>query len=287
MIDMMAGKRPWMPATAGEQLLFMLLEHHQECRHLAETLQAAKLGFGRRFADLSNFFMGASILHLQQRLLRLAHDVREQSPYDRQEQMTELRAKVCDVIELTPIVYDGNFGELIEQILVSAEQMHREPSTNLKKHVIANGPPACYSCGRLFGAVTVDEPDGLQPTADHVWPRALGGDTIEENLLPACGSCNSAKGHIAAWQMAWIQPIVFADIDEENGLKSLQREAKIALHIRAAMGYAQQSGTTLRDAFLAIGPRERPIRIDAKQGYDFFNLRVHDAVRTNVDWTPA
>jgi len=286
MIEMIGQSQPWVPTTSGERLLFMLLEHHRECRHLAETLATANLKLGRRYADLSSFFIGASVLHLQQRLLRLAHDVRDATPFDRLEQIKALRAQVCDVIDLTPLVYGGNFSSLIEEILISAEQMPKAPSKNLKKLVVANGPTACYSCGRDFGGVFEDAPEGLQATADHVWPRALGGDTIEDNLLSACPSCNSAKGHIAAWQMAWIQPIVFADVDEENGLKSLQREAKMALHIRAAMSYAQQNGSTLKNALLAIGPREPPVRIDGAQGYDFFNLRVHDAVRTNVDWTP-
>ncbi|MFZ2998549.1 MULTISPECIES: hypothetical protein [unclassified Sphingobium] len=52
------------------------------------------------------------------------------------------------------------------------------------------------------------------------------------------------------------------------------------------MSYAQVNGSSLKDALLAIGPREAPVRIDADQGYDFFNLRVHDVDRTSVNWTP-
>ena len=31
-------------------------------------------------------------------------------------------------------------------------------------------------------------------TLDHVLPRFRGGLTVEENLVPACGRCNGAKG---------------------------------------------------------------------------------------------
>lgn len=286
MIDLISDNDPWVSSTSGERLLFMLLRNHQEWRYLADTLQATGLSLGRRFGSLTNFFVGASVLHLQQRLLRLGHDVRDQYPLDRFEQISVLRSRACDVIQLTPIEYRGDFGGFIQEVLVSAEQMPKEPSSGLKKLVIKNSSNCCYSCGRQFGVMYDDEPDGLKPTADHIWPRALGGDTIEDNLLPACGSCNSAKGHIAAWQMAWMQPIVFADVDEKNGLRSLAKEAKMALHVRAAMIYAQQNGTTLKDAFLAIGPREAPVRIDNEQGYDFFNLRVHDEAYTDVRWVP-
>ncbi|MEQ1899552.1 MAG: HNH endonuclease signature motif containing protein [Devosia sp.] len=285
MIELLGDSDPWVATTSGERLLFLLLESHQEWRVLARSLKDAELRLGRRYDGLSSFFVGASVLHLQQRLLRLALDVRDQVS-DRWQQAIELRARACDVIQLTPLDYSGNYSELMEEVLTSAEQMPKEPSVALRRLVIQSGPKSCYSCGRLFGAIYEDAPDGLQATADHIWPRALGGDTVEENLLPACPSCNSAKGHIAAWQMAWIQPVVFANVDEANGLKSLQREVKMALHVRAAMAYAQQNGSTLRSALLAIGPRELPVRIDPDQGYDFFNLRVHDDIRTGVNWTP-
>ncbi|HVJ01855.1 MAG TPA: HNH endonuclease, partial [Sphingomonas sp.] len=118
------------------------------------------------------------------------------------------------------------------------------------------------------------EEEPLARTADHVWPRALGGDTSVENLLSACHKCNNAKEHLAAWQMAWLQPAVFSDSDGGNGLKGLRRENRIALHMRAAMAYAHQNGSTLRDAYLTIGPRIEPIRLDDGQSFDFFNLRV-------------
>lgn len=287
MIDLIGPRDPWIAATAGERVLFKLLRHHHEWRDLADALAAPKVRLGRRYDNLSNFFVGASVLHLLQRLLRLAHDVREHVP-NRWEQAVEIRTRICDVIQLTPLDYDSDFGVLVEEVLTAAEQMPKEPGAGLKKRVLQNNPKSCYSCGRLFGSIWEDgpEPDGLIATADHIWPRALGGDTIEENLLPACQSCNGTKGHIASWQMSWLQPVVFADIDEANGLKSLTRDIKMALHVRAAMAYAQQSGSTLKDAMLAIGPREPPVRIDPDQGYDFFNIRVHDNVRTSVDWMP-
>ena len=135
--------------------------------------------------------------------------------------------------KLTPIEYTGDFGSLIDEVLTSAEQMPKEPNPGLKQLVNQEWRQGLLQLrGQLFSTVCGDDPDGLKATADHIWPRALGGDTIQQNLLPACPSCNSAKGNIAAWQMAWIpEPVVFADVDEAQGLRSLQREVKTALHI--------------------------------------------------------
>ncbi|MEW9525964.1 HNH endonuclease [Agrobacterium radiobacter] len=289
MIEFIDDAEPWRPTTSGERLLFLLLANHKEARFLSESLAGSDLRFARRYNDWSNFLVGASLLHLQQRLIKLGNDVREKSPSDRMDQLKELRARICDIVQLTPIEYEGDFGELIQEVLVSAEQMHKEPPQNLKRSVLRSSP-TCYSCGRNFGSVYENDEDakeGLRATADHVWPRALGGDSTEDNLLPACTSCNSTKGHLATWHMAWLQPIVFSDVDGEHAPPPVPREVQMALHMRAATSYARANGTTLRDAFLAIGPRDRPEKIDSEQGYDFFNMRVHNETRTMVKWIPG
>ncbi len=286
MIEFLTGKDPWIAATSGERLLFSLLHHHSDWKALAGALKTANVQMARRFDGLANFFVGASVLHLQQRLIRQAQDVRELYPFDRTQQVTELRIRAQDVVGLSPASYSGDFSALIDEVLTSAEQLNAKLTSGLKNLVRRAGSNHCHSCGLEFGIIPDEGTEVLIASADHVWPRALGGDTSVDNLIPTCSVCNSKKGHIAAWQMAWIQPIVFSDADETNSLKAFPRDLQIALHIRAAMAYAQANGTTLKDAFLMIGPREKPARIDPDQGYDFFNLRVHDPLRTNVNWIP-
>lgn len=287
MIEMLSDQDPWIATTSGERLLFMLLRGHSDWRAVASALTAANVQMARRYDGLANFFVGASVLHVQQRLIRQAQDVRERHPYDRSQQVMEMTGRAQDVVGLGPASYDGDYPALIDEVLTSAEQLDKTMGAGLKKAVKRAGPPHCHSCGLQFGIVPPDGSSVLLASADHVWPRALGGDSIEANLIPTCDVCNSRKGHIASWQMAWLQPAVFSDLDEVNSLKSFPRELKIGLHIRAAMAYAKANGTTLRDAFLTIGPREEPVRIDPGQGYDFFNLRVHDPIRTNVNWMPT
>ena len=295
MIDLMVQPKFWIPQTSGERLLLLLVRNSVELRVLAETLNGlgpeaehSALRLGRRFGDLSSFFVGASVLHLLQRMIRLAQDAREEHPFDRYEALNLTGKRIRDVLHFTPVNYREDFGDLVEEVLTSAEQLAKEPSKALKRQIVRTGPAHCYSCGRVFGTIHKDAPapDGLKATADHVWPVALGGDSIEANLLPACAACNSRKGNLAAWQMAWLQPVVFSHADHETALPALPVQIKMALHMRAAMNYATENGASLRDAFLTIGPRDAPIRIDQDQGYDFFNMRVHDELRTNVVWRP-
>lgn len=287
MIEFLSDRDPWIATTSGERLLFMLLRNHSDWHALADVLKIANVQMARRYDGLTNFFVGASILHLQQRLIRQGQDVRERNPFDRSQQIVEMSERAQDVVGLGPASYSGNFSALIDEVLTSAEQLDKTIGNGLKKAVKRAGPDHCYSCGLQFGIVPSGGTDVLMASADHIWPRALGGDSVESNLIPTCNICNSKKGHIAAWQMAWIQPVVFSDMDEVRSLEVFPRELKIGLHIRAAMAYAQANGTTLKDAFLTIGPREELVRIDPGQGYDFFNLRVHDPIRTNVNWIPT
>ena len=54
----------------------------------------------------------------------------------------------------------------------------------------SNGELFCFLCGKQIKL-------GDKYNADHWIPRALGGKTNEENLKPACVSCNSKKGCIS------------------------------------------------------------------------------------------
>ena len=49
------------------------------------------------------------------------------------------------------------------------------------------GDTRCYYCGKEVDC------EGVHLTLDHVYPRALGGPTIPQNLVPACKKCNGCK----------------------------------------------------------------------------------------------
>ena len=54
----------------------------------------------------------------------------------------------------------------------------------------SNGELFCFLCGKQIKP-------GDKYNADHWIPRVLGGKTNEENIKPACVSCNSRKGCIS------------------------------------------------------------------------------------------
>jgi 5-methylcytosine-specific restriction endonuclease McrA len=71
------------------------------------------------------------------------------------------------------------FDHLIDgtELLPKRATKHR-----FRAHIFAEWAYACAYCTRPAD------------TLDHVLPRSRGGLTVAENLVPACGRCNGAKG---------------------------------------------------------------------------------------------
>lgn len=59
----------------------------------------------------------------------------------------------------------------------------REGKARLRRGIFDAWGHGCAYCG------------ATATTLDHVLPLARGGLTISANLIPACRSCNLAKGH--------------------------------------------------------------------------------------------
>lgn len=64
------------------------------------------------------------------------------------------------------------------------------------------GKGVCYHCEQRFSK------DEL--TMDHLLPLARGGKTTKKNVVVACKSCNSSKGHQTATDKA------FESLDKES-----------------------------------------------------------------------
>jgi len=63
-------------------------------------------------------------------------------------------------------------------------RIKRKEISLTKKNVIKRDNHQCQYCGRRTGLMT----------ADHVMPKALGGEETWENLVCACHECNNKKG---------------------------------------------------------------------------------------------
>ncbi len=154
----------------------------------------------------------------------------------------------------------------------------------------------CYMCGvnLNFGErehasidedpinrVTRERRNAHRYTCEHIWPQSYGGDSVEENFLPSCDSCNTSKKMgFATWAMAGVQALTFGFAPSANELERVEGPYRFAMHYYAARQLAEKRKTTLRKAFLILKPWT-DVRVgDLEDTGDFFNLETHQLAGT-------
>ena len=130
--------------------------------------------------------------------------------------------------------------------------------------------PHCYICGvtLIFNGPI----DRATYTRDHLWPSSHGGDSVFENLLPACNDCNTKKADYPSWITTDVHSLFLGldpDTSRMSGLRFLHR---FALFSREAFKYAIEQQITLKRAFIDIKPWTTVRVQDSDLTADMFNL---------------
>jgi 5-methylcytosine-specific restriction endonuclease McrA len=202
---------------------------------------------------------------------------------------------LADAMGLDEPVFRSEFGDLLRyyvripfqlsddvyRFAVRAVRAAREPFRNSTGNKIRSwsmqSHPHCYMCGTILDFV--GPPSHRSYTCEHIWPRAYGGNSTTENLLPACSSCNSnKKAHFATWVMPSVQSLMLGWSPNDARLQEIDGSLKFALHNRAAQRLASSLGCTLKDAFLRLGPWDSVRVSNDADVVDFFNLENHVSV---------
>ncbi len=135
----------------------------------------------------------------------------------------------------------------------------------------------CYLCGDPLDFTPGATNDKIY-TCEHIWPSSYGGDSVAENFLPACQKCNSQKKrHFATWAMVSVQSVIRGINPTEIDLDVIDGTPRFALHYLAGQRYAINHGTSLKRAFLRIGPWTTLRVNDINDVAHFFNLSIHSA----------
>lgn len=138
----------------------------------------------------------------------------------------------------------------------------------------------CYICG--VPLEYVDRTSRAYFTIDHLWPTSYGGESVEENLLPACSDCNTKKANAALWVASDIHVAFFGPNMPIEKLSCLKSERRIALYQRAAVNLALKRRVSLKEAFLMLGPWDQVSTYDSDSVADMFNMRIHSD--KNIDY---
>ena len=186
----------------------------------------------------------------------------------------QYRSYLNDFLLVSKAVLDGLLGFAIEAVDVADGKI----SDGLRKERRAwaeRRRPNCYLCATYLNFE--DEKSDEYCTLEHLWPSSYGGDSIAENLLPACALCNRArKADFATWATTSVQSVLRGLNPDTKDPYLLSGPALFALHNWAGQRYAIRHKTNLRDAFLQIGPWTEPRVVNKREVAYFFNLRNHD-----------
>jgi len=129
-------------------------------------------------------------------------------------------------------------------------------------------------CGHAVYKDAVIENERLQ--YEHIWPSGYGGDSIEENILPACSICNNAKEDMILWHTAHIAGFCLKPQPSADELTRVGRKQKIAWFMRRTYENAVRRRITLKESALSLGPIEmsKQDSVDPDDARDFFNLTL-------------
>ena len=133
--------------------------------------------------------------------------------------------------------------------------------------------PFCYICGvRLDFS---DENNRSYFTLDHLWPSCYGGNSMPENLLPACSDCNTKKANFAAWVSTDVHSLFLGINPDQNHLEQMRFSHRYSLFNRAAFSLAINREQTLKESFLELGPWVEARVEDTELATDMFNIVSH------------
>lgn len=96
---------------------------------------------GRRYGNLSCFFVGALELYSQERLLNSIHDPRAKFALGCEQPINIVRARICGIIEPDPQHHADISTKVLAEVLMSAVKVLRELNTAVKR-VVNRWPPA-------------------------------------------------------------------------------------------------------------------------------------------------
>lgn len=257
--------------TDGEKLCYFL-----EQQLLSSTpweKLTSGLNYTGRAEELINFFRQVTVVNLTGRLVIGGASLAEQEGgiYDPSFEK-KFRDFLLNTLEIPFDRLDETYR--FTRSAINASQQNFSDSLRHKMRVWAKEKHSwCYLCGvKLNFDNKFDNetpPDAY--TCEHIWPRAYGGNSIEDNLLPACSSCNSGrKRHFATWAMPAIQSLILGF--NPKRLNEIEGSYKFALHYKIAQKLANQKGLTMKQAFLELGAWTEVSVTHQEDVADFFNL---------------
>ena len=257
--------RPY--TTAGQQFAAFLRDHHIGAHEWVDVSRALiSTGRGDRWTEA---VQEMAVLHLARRLIAAGSEiVNSRTEWDLVTD-SDIKQMIVDTMIVDYFLVNDIHARLAPAVAAARSAI----SSGTRKQLRAasqRDAPWCYLCGTDLDYAADDSPIAF--TLDHVWPQAYGGNSVYENLLPACQSCNNRKGHAASWSLYPIQALVHGYKLTAEDIADLPKETRFAVLTRTAMDAAAAHDLSLKEAFVSLGRPDLPAVADESTSVDVFNL---------------
>lgn len=262
------------PATPGEHLLHLLSERILEEDGISMLNDLSwSTAAGSRGQALQEYVISINALNLTARLIRKAQRVLEIDDASLHHgEFVRFLQQTLGLVQQPGDLLD----EIARQSIFAAKISKRVPSQAVRRKVRGDSlEVACYLCGNMCIHKSEDRMASIY--YEHLWPASYGGDSIEQNLLPACYACNDAKKDMLLWQTGAIFSFVLKPDPSADERTRIGRREKVARRIQDILQKANFERCTLKEAAMKIGPAkfENLVAIDRDDAIDYFNLHFN------------
>jgi 5-methylcytosine-specific restriction endonuclease McrA len=266
------------PVTAGERLFKHILKDVLGNPSVSDLSSIGVLQSGGRMEQFSEYFLGAFAYNLTGRCIKKAQSIRaEVEDISRHQDL--IINYFLRSLELPQRPGERNLDRLASLAFDAVNSSGKDIS-NRTKWQVRNGTEACkcYICGRNIESKSKDKYHKIQ--YEHIWPSSYGGDSLVENILPACMKCNHSKADRLLWQDSHIHSFILSPSPSVNEWKSITYPLKVAKHRAVIFDVASEREITLKEAAIEVGPMDLKSlhTVSEEDCVDFFNFGMRKAI---------
>jgi 5-methylcytosine-specific restriction endonuclease McrA len=236
----------WRPTTPGEEVFLKIYDVIGQRIDLRSTAPWS-LGLLSSEASFQEFMRLSATIELFLRVVRTAV---LQLKTNAHESPKDFGRRVLRLEELPDALTADN--RLCASLKRGAEisTTANRGSRDLQKSVLASAM-TCYLCDIQFDASVPRR----GATVEHLWPLSLGGESILENMIPACEDCNNKRDNAVTWAWGPVQSTFYMPTagNTNSDLRVSLALAKLMLHASGTTEGSRRT-ITLKEAARAASP---------------------------------
>lgn len=162
-------------------------------------------------------------------------------------------------------------GKIFVLILECIKLRDREVNSTTKKKLLSNAKKnnlRCYICGCSLNFTEKESLDSAE--VEHIWPRAMGGNSDSNNLVISCLRCNKIKSDYIDYSDFHYEEISLSvDKNDQHFLTKLKWDYRIPLWLKSQCSCVICKKTASTEGELRLARR------DLSDSWHFMNIEAY------------